>query len=143
MVGQRFKPYYYDNRIPWKQAVARVRGAFAVLTKVEDLTIVSCETEPFFWALGATAVDDVLLGLRRLKIYVGYGTLDVLALIQCARVRKEHSRPLGEVTIVFENEPGADVIREMKSLGEFVEELDYRVGVTPELDWGDQYGEQW
>jgi hypothetical protein len=119
---------------PWKQTAARVHGAFRVLTKVEDLTIVSCEIVPFFTTLGAIADGAVLLpGLRKLTIYVGCGDLDVSALIQCAKARLKCSQPFGEVTIIFENEPGADVIREVESLREFAGELNYRVDVTPEL----------
>ena len=144
LVGARTESYYGTPSRPWKQTAARVRGAFGVLTKVEDLTIVSCETVPFFATLGATVDGATLLpGLRRLTIYVGCGDLDVSALIQCAKARLECSRPLGEVTIIFENEPGADVIREVESLREFVGELDYRVDVTPELQWGDKNGESW
>jgi hypothetical protein len=143
-VGQRTESYSSKHRRPWKQTAARVHGAFGVLTKVEDLTIVSCEMVPFFATLGAT-VDGaaLLLGLRRLTIYVGCGDLDISALIQCAKARLECSRPLGEVTIVFENEPGADVIREVESLRKFVGELNYRVDITPELKRRDKNGESW
>jgi hypothetical protein len=143
-VGQRTESYSSKHRRPWKQTAARVHGAFGVLTKVEDLTIVSCEMVPFFATLGAT-VDGaaLLLGLRRLTIYVGCGDLDISALIQCAKARLECSRPLGEVTIVFENEPGADVIREVESLRKFVGELNYRVDITPGLKRRDKNGESW
>jgi hypothetical protein len=128
-----------DHRRLWKQTAARVHGVFGVLTKVEDLTIVSCETEPFFATLGATVDNGILLpGLRRLTIYAGHGDLDVPALIQCAKARKGYSRPLGEVTVVFEEEPGAGLIQEVESLGEFVEELTYRVGEAPKLIWKDE-----
>ena len=121
---------------PWEQTAIRVRGAFEVLTQVEDLTIVNCETGPFFAALGSTADSNVLLPeLRRLTIYVGSGYLDVAALIQCAGARFEHSRSLGEVTIVFEEQPKAGTIRKVESLGKFVGELNYRVGAIPELKW--------
>ena len=121
-------------RRPWKQTAAGVHGAFRVLTKVEDLTIVSCGTEPFFSTLGATVEDSVLLpGLRRLTIYVGCGELDVPALIQCAKARKGHSRPLREVTVVFEEEPKVDLIQEVESLRESVEELIHRIGEAPKL----------
>ena len=144
LVGARTESFFGTRRRPWRQTVARVRGAFAVLTKVEDLTIVSCDTDPFFATLGATADNAVLLpGLRRLTIYVGCGDLDVSALIQCAKRRVEHSRPLRGVTIIFENAPGADVVREVESLGEFMEELNHHVGVTPKLKWGDKNGESW
>lgn len=144
LVGARTESFFGTRRRPWRQTVARVRGAFAVLTKVGDLTIVSCDTDPFFATLGATADNAVLLpGLRRLTIYVGCGDLDVSALIQCAKRRVEHSRPLRGVTIIFENAPGADVVREVESLGEFMEELNHHVGVTPKLKWGDKDGESW
>ena len=127
---------FFSYRTLWKQTAAGVRGAFEVLTKVEDLTIIGCETEPIFATLGSKIGDAVLLpGLRRLTIYVGDGDLDILALIQCAKARKEHSRPLGEVTITFENEPGADVIQEVELVSGFVEGLIHRVGVSPLLKW--------
>ena len=144
LVGQRTESYSSTHRRPWEQTAARVRGAFGVLTKVEDLTIVSCEMVPFFATLGATVDGAALLpGLRRLTIYVGCGDLEISALIQCAEVRLESSRPLGEVTIIFENEPGTDVIREVESLRKLVGELDYRIDVTPALQWGDKNGESW
>jgi len=109
---------------------------FEVLTKVEDLTFVSCETEPFLAILGA-AVDDGLLlpGLRRLTIYVGCVGLNASALMQCAKARKEHSPSLKEVTVVFEREPGAGAIQEVESIGEFVGELTHRIGEIPKLTW--------
>ena len=144
VVGARAESRFSTRRRPWKQTVARVRGAFTVLTKVEDLTIVTCDTAPFFAALGAAVDDAVLLPrLRRFMIYVGCGDLDVSALVQCARERFGDSRPLGEVAIVFENGPGAEVIRKMELLREFVEELDYHIGETPGLDWQDNDGEWW
>ena len=129
---------------PWKQTAARVYGAFRMLTKVEDLMIVSCEMAPFFMTLGTT-VDGTapLPGLRKLTIYVGCGNLDISALIQCARARLECSRPLKEVTIIFEDEPGADVIQEVQSLREFVGELNYRVDTTPELNWEGESDGSW
>ena len=135
-VGQPGGSYSQASQGPWKQTTAGVRGVFEVLTKVEDLTFVSCETEPFFAILGA-AVDDGLLlpGLRRLTIYVGYVDLNASALMQCAKARKEHSPSLKEVTVVFEREPGAGVIQEVESIGEFVGELTHRIGETPKLTW--------
>jgi hypothetical protein len=139
LVGARTETSSGSPRRPWSQTASGVHGAFGVLTKVEDLTIVSCETEPFFATLGATVGDGILLpALRRLTIYVGYGDLDVTALIQCAKARKGYSRPLGEVTVVFEKEPGVDAIQEVESLREFVGELTYRVGEAPELKWEDE-----
>ena len=119
LVGTQAK-YSGGTRKPWKQSADRVCGAFEMLKKVEDLTIVNCEAGPFFAALGSTA-DGIIIhsDLRRLKIYVGRGHLDIPALTQCAEARFENSRPLGEVTIVFENQPGAGVALEMESLKEF------------------------
>ena len=78
-----------------------------MLTKVEDLTIVNCKPNPFFSTLGVSVDDDVLLpGLRKLAIYVGRGDSTASALIRCAKARKEYSRPLGKVIIVFEKDPG-------------------------------------
>ena len=75
-VGSTTESYF--GRIPWKQSAAGVRGAFEVLTKVEDLTIVSCETEPIFTTLDVKIGNTALLpGLRRLTIYVGCGDLDI------------------------------------------------------------------
>jgi hypothetical protein len=137
LVGAMIEAYPGAPRRRWKQTTAHVHGAFRVLTKVEDLTIVDCETVPFFATLGAT-VDGAthLPGLREFTIYVGCGDLNALALAECARARLEHSRPLGKVTIVFENEPEADLIREVESLREFVGELNYRVGATPNFGVG-------
>ena len=129
---------------PWKQTTTRVRGMFRVLSKVEDLSIVNCQTEPFFSTLGAAADDrTLLLGLRRLTIFVGCADLAVLALIQCAKTRKEYSQPLEEVTIVFEKEPGADLVEGMESLRGFVGELTYRVGKDPDLIWWGGGHELW
>jgi len=141
-VGQRTEPGFDSKRGPWKKTVAGVRGAFEVLTKVEGLTIVSCETEPFFATLGATVGDGVLLpGLQRLTVYDGCGDLDVPALTRCAKARREHFQPLGEVTVVWEKDPGADVVQEVESLREFVGELIHRVGEAPKLVWrGEKYG---
>jgi len=44
-VGQRAKSLFEAN-LPWMQTVPGVHGAFGVLTKVEDLTIVSCQVGP-------------------------------------------------------------------------------------------------
>ena len=46
LVGTSAEHYYADCRGPWEQT-ARVRGAFGVLTKVENLPIVSRRMEPF------------------------------------------------------------------------------------------------
>ena len=133
------------GRMPWKQTAIGVRGAFKALTKVEGLTIVSCETEPIFAALDVKMDDAILLPvLQRITIYVGCGDLDVLALIQSAKARKEHSRPLGEVVVIFENEPGAGVVRELGPLREFVGGLKYRVGVTPVMrQWESRDDDMW
>ena len=136
LVGISVEHYHGNHRRPWEQAVAHVRSAFGVLAKVEDLTIVSCKTEPFFAALGGTKDGAILLpGLRRLTIYVGWGDLDTSALIRCAKARFESSRPLKEVAIVSEDEPEGCVIREVESLRGLVGELNYRVGAAPELRW--------
>jgi len=143
-VGQPVESHSRASQRPWKQTTAGVRGVFEVLTKLEDLTVVNCETEPFFAILGA-AVDDGLLlhGLRRLTIYVGCGDLNAPALMQCAKARKEHSRPFMEVIVVFEKEPGAGVIQEVDSIGEFVGKLIYRVGKTPKLTWLGEDCDMW
>lgn len=122
---------------PWEQNSTRVRSAFEVLTKVEDLTIFRCETEPFYatLALGATADGGILLPeLRRLTTYAGHGDVDFLALIRCAKARQEHSRPLERVTIVFNEEPGAHLVRGLELLRGFVGELIYPVGRPPHFD---------
>ena len=114
-----------------------------MLTKVEDLTIVGCETEPFFSTLGAAADNDILLpGLRRLTIYIGCGDLDVSALVQCAKARKEYSRPLGEVTVVFE-EPAAGMVGWVELVRESVGELICRVGEVPESLWRGEDCNSW
>jgi len=127
------------NYEPWEQTAAGIRGAFEALTKVEDLTIVNCETEPFFATLGATVDGGILLPrLQSLTIYVGCGDLHILTLIQCAKARKEHFRPLWEVTVVWGKDLGAGVMQEAESLGEFVGELFHDFGETPGLIWTGQ-----
>ena len=119
----------------WDPTVAEVYGVFEVLTKVEDLAIVSCKPGSFLSALVVVADDRIPLPtLRRLTVFVGQWGLDVPALIQCAKTRKEHSRPLGQVTIVFE-EPKAEFIEGVELLREFVGESVFRVGATPRLSW--------
>ena len=141
-IGQRHESY--DKPRPWEQTVAGVHGAFEVLTKVEDLTIVSCETEPFFATLGATVDGGILLPrLQSLTVYVGCGDLKVSSLIRCTKSRKGHLQPLGEVTVVWETDPGADVMQEVESLGEFVGELIHRVGEAPTLDWRSKECDTW
>ena len=131
-VGQ--KAYGGIKGWTWRQTAVEIHGVFAVLTKVEDLTIVNCQTGPFFVTLGATVEDGVLLpGLRRLTVYGRSEDLDVPALTKCAKARQEHFRPLGEVTVVWEEDPGADIMREVESLREFVGELIHQVGEDPEL----------
>ena len=121
---------------PWVQTVANARGAFGMLERVEDLTIVSCKTGPLFVALGTPAGDGILLpGLRRLTIYVGLGNVNLPKLVRCAKVRKEYSQPFGKVTVVFEEEPRLDSIRWLELLRASVGELIHRVGVTPGLYW--------
>ena len=143
-VGQSTESYPSDSK-PWKQTAAGVRSAFEVLTKVEDLTIVSCETEPFFVTLDAATDDGILLSrLRRLTIYVGCGDLAISALVQCAKARKERSKPLGEVAIIFGSKPQTKVVQVLESLREFVEKLDYCVGVAPILrQWESRDDEMW
>ena len=80
--------------------------AFRVLTKVEDLTIVGCKTEPFFWTLGVAAGDSALLPrLQRLTVSAGRWDLDTPGLVQCAKARKGCSRPPEEATLIFETNP--------------------------------------
>ena len=135
----------FFDRVPWKLTAAGIRGAFGVLTKVEDLTIVSCETEPIFTTLDVKIGNAIILpGLRRFTIYVGCGALDIPALIQSTKARQEHSRSLGEVVIIFENEPGANIVRELEPLKEIVGGFDYRVGVTPVMrQWESRDGDTW
>ena len=134
-VGWGTKSYFGSKPGPWKQTAAGVRGAFKVLTKVEDLTIVSCETKPFFATLGATADGVLLPRLQRLTVYVGRGNLNVSALTRCMKARKKHFQPLGEVAVVWKKDPGADVMQEVESLREFVGELIHRVSEAPNLVW--------
>ena len=121
---------------PWEHTISGACGAFEAFTAVEDLTIASCVTEPLFTALGMTVNSGILLpGLRRLSIDVGYGDLNVSTLFQCAKARKEHSRLLEEVTIVWGEDPGADVIQAVESLREYVGELTQRVSApAPDFD---------
>ena len=134
-VGQTSEQYFGEGH-PWKQTAGRVLGAFKVLAKVEDLNIIDCETEAFLTTLGSTSGGDILLPrLRRLAIYVRAGDLDVTAPVQCVKARKAYSRQLEEVTVVLEQEPGAQFAVGVEPLGEFVGELVYRVGTTPNLTW--------
>jgi len=135
-VGQRTTYGSSNNRTPSKQTAAGLRGAFEVLTGVEGLTIACCRMEPFLQALGETADGGILLpGLQKLAVYVWCGDMDVSALIQCTRTRKEHFRPLEEVTVVWEKDPGARVRDKVESLREFVGELVHHVGKAPKLFW--------
>ena len=137
-VGQRTETYFETGRTPWKQTTDRVLGAFKVLGKVEDLTIVSCEPKAFFETLGSATDNDVLLpGLRRITVYVGCGNLDPATLIQCARARKGYSRQLEEVGIVLEK-PDENFVRELEPLREMVGVLSCDVGKTPELKWDEE-----
>jgi len=107
-----------------------------VLLKVENLTLVTCQTEPFLTTLGMPVDDGVLLPrLRKPTVPVGSGDLDVPALIQCVKARKEHSRPLGGVTVVLEKEQGTGLTEGLESLREFVGELDYCAGEIPKSFW--------
>jgi len=87
-----------NKHTSWKQnAVVLHCGAFEELTDVEGLTIVCCKMEPFPQTLAET-VDGIihLSGLQKLTVYVGYGDMEVSALMQCKRTRKERFRPLGK-----------------------------------------------
>ena len=129
-----------NKRTSWKESATGLRGASEVLTDAGGLTIVCCKMEPFLQTLGETVDGRILLpGLQKLTVYVGYGDMDVSVLIQCTRTRKEHSRSLGEVIVVWEKDPGAVFRGEVESLSEFVGELVHRVGETPKLLWrGDE-----
>ena len=106
-IGGRTRSRFNSGRIPWEQTVAGLRGAFGVLTSVECLTIACCKTGPYFQALGAAVDGGILLpGSQKLTAYVWCGNMDVSALTQCTKARKEHFRPLREVTIVWETDPG-------------------------------------
>ena len=131
------------GRVPWRHTAAGLRAAFGVLTEVEDLTVVSCETGPIFAVLDATMDDIVLLpGLRRLTVYVGWGDLNVSTLMRSAKTRKQYYQPLEEVAIIFENEPRSYVIQAVESLRAFVGKVNHRVGVTPVLRWEGYYEER-
>jgi len=135
-VGRGTDNFFGTKIRPWKQTTAGVRGAFEVLTKVEDLTIVSCETKPIFTTLQATVDGGLLLpGLKRLTIYAGFGDLDVLALIGCAKSRKELSQSLWEVTVVWKKDPGVNVKQQVESIKECVGELTQHVGLAPKMNW--------
>ena len=131
-VGQRGN----STRGLWGQTLSGVLSAFKVFSKVEGLTILRCKTEAFFTTLGSTTDGGILLpGLRRLTIYVGSGDLDVKALVQCAKTRKEHFRPIEEVDVVLGRELDASFVQETESLREFVGQLSCRVGKAPKLDY--------
>ena len=126
------------------ETYCRRRGAFEVLTKVEDLTIVSCATKPIFTTLQATVDGKLLLpGLKRLTIYVGFGDLDVSTLIQCAIARKGLFQSLGKVTVVWKKGPGVNVKQQVESLREFVGEITQRVGRAPNLSWRGDDCDDW
>jgi len=111
---------------------------FGILAKVEDLTVVSCRMGLVFSALVAAADDRVPLPrLRRLTVFLGLSGLDVPAHIQCAKTRKEHSRPLGEVTIVFE-EPKVEFVEGVELLKEFVGESMCHVGTAPKISLAEE-----
>ena len=87
-IGQGTGPYDHV----WGGTAVGIRGAFEVLTKVEELSIVNC-IELFFATLGAIVDDGILLPrLQRLTAYVEYKDLDASALVRCARTRKVYSR---------------------------------------------------
>ena len=119
---------------PWGQTADRVHGVFEVLTKVEDLTIVHCEMEPFFATLGAAVNGGILLPrLQSLAISVRGGDLHDPSLVQCAKARKEYYQPLRKVAVVWGSDPGVNAIREVESIREFVGELVYGVGNLPKV----------
>ena len=137
-VGRYHTSCYDDFSKAWKTADGGIHGAFEVLMGVEDLTIVNCETKPFFSTLGATVDDGTILlpRLRRLTAYVEHHRdIDIQALVQCVKARKEHSLSLGEVVIIFGEEPGADLVKGVELVREFVGKLIYRVGEAPRLHW--------
>ena len=145
-VGHSTTSFFYPG--PWLIDVAGVCGAFAALEKVEDLTIVGCNSEPFSTALGVTAAADadggvLLPELQRLTIYVVFGDLDIHGLIRCAKARKEHSRSLWKVTLVFRKPVAAQLIREVEPLREFVGEVEHCVGEAPVLIWKGVDGDDW
>ena len=132
------------GRIPWGQTSASLRGAFETLTEVEDLTIVSCETGPVFSALCVTMGGTLLLPrLRRVTIYEGCGGLNFGPLTQSAIARKQLSRPLEELTIIFDYEPEFWVIEAVERLRVLVGKLSYRVDVTPVLRWEGKECDLW
>jgi len=129
-------PFFSTSNTPWKLTAAGVHGAFEVLTAVEDLTLVSCETKPVLTTLLVKANGEISLhGLKRLTIYVGFGDLDVSALIQCIKARKGHFRQVEKLTVIWKKTPGTAVMQELGSLTEFVGELSQRVGKAPKLTW--------
>ena len=146
-VGHSTMSSFYPG--PWLQGLPGIRGAFAVLPKVEDLTIVGCVTEPFFTALNpsttasSAGMDTLLPVLRKLTVYVAPRDLNICELIRCMRVRKRHSRPLGKVAIVFMEEVGVKITRKVELLREFVEVLEYYVGEAPALIWKGVDREDW
>ena len=144
LVGRGTPSYSTTTHGPWKQTITWARGAFEVLTKVEDLTMVSCETWPFFVALGATMDGEILLPeLRNFTIYVGYEDLRLSALIQCAKARKKHFRPLEKMTVVWGKDPSPDVMQEVESLREFMGELIHGVGEAPKFWKEHKYRDRW
>ena len=135
-IGGSGQHFLSSANTPWKQTTAGVRGAFEVLTTVEHLTLVSCETKPILTTLQATVDSGVLLPkLKKLRIYVGFGDLDVSALTQCVKTRKEYAQALEEVIVVWKKRPGADVVQGVATLRESVGKLAQRVGKIPKLSW--------
>ena len=143
-VGEYHTSYEGTSYRPWAPTATDVHSALAALTRVEDLIIVNGRTGPFFSTLGSTTENSLLLPeLRRLTIYVGYWGMDVSALLQCVRARKEYSQPLGKVIIVFPKEPGDDVVKGVESVREFTRELIWRVGEDPKLYWAGEGCKRW
>ena len=142
-VGQNAMSRTGTSHTFWEQV--DIDDAFRVLTKVEDLTIVGCKTEPFFWTLGVATGNSVLLPhLRRLTVFTGRRDLDVPGLIQCAKARNlGRYRPLEEVTLVFEKEPGSGLVHGVELLRDFVGKLICRIGKAPRLFWLDRDCDEW
>ena len=141
-IGQRTVDRFSNRRTSWRQTAAGLRGALGVLTDVEGLTVVYCDIEPFLETLGETVDDGLLLpALQRLTFYVGRADIDVPALIQCTKARKKHFRPLEELTVIWDRDPGAEVRDEVEPLREFVGRLVRCVGEAPKFFWrGDECG---
>lgn len=132
------KVLWVGGEEPWLQGIHEIKDAFKVLEGLEELIIVGCHTQPFSTVLRMTTNLDeggriLLPVLQRLTIYVVSGDLDIYDLTRCVGARKEHSRPLEKLTIVFKKTPTERLICMVKPLGEFVGEFEYLVGEAPAL----------